>query len=611
MSRVENKILKNYNDVINQQNQPAEFEGSILDYVLQGVNEAIIIIDSSGGIIKHNKAILEILNLSQENLLGSLLSDLIPGFSLTAFDIIDLKVDSSFKKLIVRQSTCTINSEVYHIIFISTLDSSQLELARQFKEIKMVKEMYEKIINSIEEGIHSIDLNGNIIIYNSAQEKLEGYRASDVLGKHVTEIYNLDKTSSLLLRVLEEGRPILDYHQEYTTKNGKYIDVLCSTVPIYSGNKIVGSTAILKDFSAFRQMAERMLYLQEKLTVKWSKTTSVQKKGSRITFNNLIGSNKQFLESIKWAKAAANTDSPILIFGETGTGKELFAQSIHEESNRSHGSFLAINCAAIPENLLEGILFGTVKGAFTGAINRTGLLEQASGGSLFLDEINSMPITLQAKLLRVLEEKKVRRLGGHEEVPIDTRIISSCNIHPTMAIDQGQIRADLFYRLAVVYVCLPPLRDRLDDLELLSSYFIQSLNKQLNKCVSDLDPDLLLAFKNYHWPGNIRQLKHTIECAMNIIPDEEKYISMEYIPQYLGLFSQEKPQPEKEYRTEKKLSNRVQPQSKDILNQIKSQEKEAIIAALVKSKGNVAKAATDLNMSRQLLQYHLKKLGLK
>ncbi|ATW28938.1 hypothetical protein DCMF_26925 [Candidatus Formimonas warabiya] len=467
--------------------------------------------------------------------------------------------------------------------------------------------MYEKILNSIDEGIHSIDVHGNLFIYNSAQEKLEGYRASEVLGKHVTEIYNLDRTSSLLLKVLEEGRPIFDYHQEYTTKNGNYIDVLCSTVPLYSGNKIVGSAAILKDFSKFRQMAEKILYLQEKLTVKWSKTTSIQQKERHTTFDQLIGLNKQFLESITWAKTAAKSDSPILIFGETGTGKELFAQSIHEESRRSRGPFLAINCAAIPENLLEGILFGTVKGAFTGAINRVGLFEQANGGSLFLDEINSMPLALQAKLLRVLEEKKVRRLGGNEEIPIDTRIISSCNVTPTIAIERGQIRADLFYRLAVVYVFLPPLRDRLDDLELLSNYFIQALNIQLDKSISGLNHEVISAFKNYHWPGNVRQLKHTIECAMNIIPSQEKFISPSHIPKYLGLFSQDnielKIEPtEQEVKKNHTLS---------VLSQIKEQEKDLIINALKKSKGNVARAAEELGMSRQLLQYRLKRLNLK
>lgn len=598
MGRVEKKILQNYNDVINQEN---EFWKSLFDSVIQSTNEGIVIINSKGKIIKHNNYFSTILEHSNENLFGNLLDNLIPGYNSTNnFDIISIKTGDQIKELIIRKNTCHIVSQKYTIIYISPIDSSQLELAQQFKETQKVKDMYEKILNSIEEGIHGIDTRGNIIIYNSAQEKLEGYKATDVLGKHVTEIYNLDQTSSLLLKVLDEGRPIIDYHQEYTTKNGKYIDVLCSTVPIYSGDKIVGATAILKDFSKFREMAERILYLQEKLTVKWSKKTSTQKKETRITFDSIIGLNKKFLENIQWAKAAAKTDSPILIYGETGTGKELFAQSIHEESKRSKGPFLAINCAAIPENLLEGVLFGTVKGAFTGAINRVGLFEQANGGSIFLDEINSMPLALQAKLLRAIEEKKERRVGGNEEISFNTRIISSCNVPPSKAIEQGQIRADLFYRLAVVYISLLPLRERLDDLELLCRYFIQILNKQLNKQVSSIDPNLVLAFKNYHWPGNIRQLKHTLECAMNIIPNEEKVISTKYIPDYLRLFN-----------LENNLSNTVQTPSKNFFKEIENQKKEEFIAALTRSKGNVAKAAKELNMSRQLLHYHLKKHGLK
>lgn len=484
------------------------------------------------------------------------------------------------------------------------IDLPQTELARQLEEAVVLKETYEKIINSIDEGIHCIDSNGNFLLYNPAEEKIEGYKATDILGKHVTEIYNLDKTTSMLLKVLETGIPIYNKRQEYFTKHGKHIDVITSTMPLHSGNKIVGSISISKDFTQFRHMAERILDLQEKLTTKYSSTHTSPQNEKCITFDSLLGINKLFEKSVNWAKAASKTDSPILLFGETGTGKELFAQSIHEESKRSHGPFLAINCAAIPENLLEGILFGTVKGAFTGAINREGLFEQANGGTLFLDEINSMPLALQSKILRVLEEKKVRRVGGNDEILINPRIISSCNVLPTTAIERGQIRADLFYRLAVVYLFIPPLRDRIDDLVLLSNYFIQELNRPLEKNITGLHPDVISAFKRYAWPGNIRQLKHTIECAMNIIPTDEIIISHCHIPSYLGLFSQENTEAELE------KEDKVSPPC-TILNRIKNQEKDIIIAALMKSKGNVAKAAEDLGLSRQLLQYRLKKLGLK
>lgn len=580
-------------------------EDTLLDSVLEGSIEGIAVINSHGTILKHNKKLLELLEYSNHNLEGSALSTIIPELKSIDFDIVNYESKSS-KKLIIRKNSRSTALKDYDILYISELNPSQTELARQFQETSLLKEMYETIIDTIDEGIHSIDTNGNFCLYNPAEEKLEGYKASEILGKHVTEIYDLDNTSSLLLKVLEDGVPIYNERQHYFTKNGKHIDVLCSIMPLNSGNKIVGSVAISKDFSQFSHMAERILDLQEKLAIKSSKTISSPQKEKRITFDWLLGSNKQFLESVNWAKAASKTDSPILIFGETGTGKELFAQSIHEESKRSNGPFLAINCAAIPENLLEGILFGTAKGAFTGAINRVGLFEQANGGSLFLDEINSMPLALQAKILRVLEEKRVRRVGGNEEILINPRIISSCNVTPTTAIERGQIRADLFYRLAVVYLFIPPLRDRLDDLESLSNYFIQSLNMQLEKNITCLHHDVTSAFKRYTWPGNIRQLKHTIECSMNIIPTEENIISPCYIPQYLGIFNQENAEPK--IANEKEYKNDL---PKAILIKIKEQEKDMIISALMKSKGNVAKAAGELKMSRQLLQYHLKRLGLK
>ncbi|MGI6679100.1 MAG: sigma 54-interacting transcriptional regulator [Dehalobacterium sp.] len=586
---------------------------SLLDHVLEGVSEGIIVVDSMNRILKYNKAFISIFKYQHQDILNMTLNNLIPEYNYGDFEIIETKIKNSPKRLMIRMKRININCDELKVLYISTFNSLQKELVDQFEETKMYKEMYENILNSIEEGIHCIDINGNIIIYNLAQEKLEGYTSGEVLGKHVTEIYNLDHKSSLLLRVLEEGRPLLDQHQEYSVKNGKYVDVLCSTVPLYSGKKIIGAAAILKDYAKWRQMAERMLDLQEKLSVKWSKTTSVKQKETYITFDHIIGQNRKLQENIKWAKTAAKSDSPILIYGETGTGKELFAQSIHMESNRSQGPFQALNCAAIPENLLEGILFGTAKGAFTGAINRHGLFEQANGGTLFLDEINSMPLALQAKLLRVLEEKKIRRLGENVEIPIDTRIISSCNTSPSVAVRHGQIRSDLFYRLAVVYISIPPLRERLDDLELLCNYFITKLNIQLQKNIRSLEPNLITAFNNYHWPGNVRQLKHTIECAMNIVHDEESQILAKYIPQYLKLFTQndEVAAAKSEEILENVSKFTAEPASNNLLNQIKMQEREAIKEALIRSKGNIAKAAQELNMSRQLLHYHLKKHGLK
>ncbi|WP_236860129.1 sigma-54 interaction domain-containing protein [Candidatus Formimonas warabiya] len=465
------------------------------------------------------------------------------------------------------------------------------QLIKKFEEIKNIGQRYENILDSIDEGVYVVDTKGNLCFYNPALERLEGYKAENVLGKHVTELYPLDWESSLLLKAITTGKPILDYYQEYFL-NDRQINIICNTVPLYTNGVVSGAASIVRDFSRFKEMVEKNLDLQEKLVNKNARAgMKSQDEEIYFSFGQIIGENSSLKECISWARAAAKRESPVFIFGETGTGKELFAQSIHMESVRAKGPFLALNVAAIPETLLEGILFGTSKGAFTGAINRVGMLEQANGGTLFLDEINSMPTTLQAKLLRVLEEKKIRRLGDNEAISVDVRIISSCNVEPVEALEKGQLRNDLFYRLAVVYLVIPPLRERMDDLEMLSSFFIQQYNQLLRLNIQGLSDEVFQAFRSYYWPGNIRQLKNCIECAMNIVPHNADMIKIEHLPKYLR-FSQ--------------------CQLKDsIFNEIEDSEINRIKIALKKNNGNIARTATQLGMSRQSLQYRIKKYNLK
>ncbi|WP_236860130.1 sigma-54 interaction domain-containing protein [Candidatus Formimonas warabiya] len=450
---------------------------------------------------------------------------------------------------------------------------------------------YENILNSIDEGVYVVDTEGFLLFYNPALEKLEGFNHWSVLGKHVTEIYPLDWETSLLLKVIITGKPILDYYQEYFV-NDRPISIICNTVPVYANGVVIGAASIVRDFSRFKEMVEKNLDLQEKLINRNNRSgNKSHDKDIYFSFRQIIGENTSLKECIKWGEAAAKTESPVFIYGETGTGKELFAQSIHLESPRSKGPFLGLNVAAIPETLLEGILFGTSKGAFTGAINRVGMLEQANSGTLFLDEINSMPIALQAKLLRVLEEKKIRRLGDNEVIPVDVRIISSCNVDPTEAIEKGQLRSDLFYRLAVVYLTIPPLRERMDDLEMLADAFIQQYNHLFKMHIKGLSDEVLAAFRSYHWPGNIRQLKHCIECAMNVVSKDTNLIDIENLPKYLRF-------------SPGNIQNSV-------FTEIEDSEKNRIKIALKKNNGNIARAAVELGVSRQNLQYRIKKYNLK
>jgi len=287
----------------------------------------------------------------------------------------------------------------------------------------------------------------------------------------------------------------------------------------------------------------------------------------------------------------------VLIYGETGTGKELFAQSIHYSGIRGNKPFIAQSCAAIPESLLESLLFGTAKGGFTGAVEREGLFEQANGGTLLFDELNSMSLSLQAKLLRVLQEGYIRRVGGTKDIPIDVRIIATTNEDPNDCIRQGTMRKDLYYRLSVINVFIPPLRERINDIEMLCNYFIKKYNKVLNKNIESISGDVINKFKEYAWPGNVRELENFIESAMNfasfddVILTEDYFVSSKFIstdrlyPLNLDYQLDEKSLPE-------------------ILDNI---ENELIKNTLEKYNYNITKTSKHLGIKRQTLQHKLKK----
>ena len=242
--------------------------------------------------------------------------------------------------------------------------------------------------------------------------------------------------------------------------------------------------------------------------------------------------SREMSRLVKLARTFAETGQPILVYGEVGSGKSLFAQSIHNASRRADGPFLAINCAAIPENLLEGLLFGTERGAYTGAERRAGLFEQANSGTLLLDELNSMNPTSSPSCCGCCRDGTFRRVAS-AEIQADVRIVSNINIPPYQAIEENKLRRDLFYRLGVVNISIPPLRERKEDIPLLAKTFIIQYNKRLVKNVKDISRETLERFQNYDWPGNVRELQHAIEHAMNVLPDTMSVITPEYLPELI------------------------------------------------------------------------------
>lgn len=455
----------------------------------------------------------------------------------------------------------------------------------------LTMEVLSAILKSIDEGIHVVNTGGRTIFYNEVAAKHDGMEVNEVLGKHLFEAFpSLTETSSTLLKVIKTGRPIYNQTQVYDNVHGTRIDTINTTLPIFVDGEIIGAVEIAKDYSRMKLLAERLLDLQKGLSKGRKKKAARQ---VNYTFNDLKTVNPAFISMKEEARKLAKSDSPILVYGESGTGKELFVQGIHYESIRSNGPFIAQNCAAIPETLLESILFGTAKGSYTGAVERKGLFELANGGTLFLDELHTMPIELQAKLLRVLEDGMVRRVGSAENILVDVRIIAAMNSHPSKALTDEKLRSDLYYRLNVFTFSLMPLRERKEDILFLTKTFITEFNKKLHKNIQEIEKDLELFFLEHRWPGNVRELKHTIEYMMNVC--EGELLTCEDLPVML----------KHQYPLKQKKRSF---ENYSLRENLANLEKRLIMEAMEKSGMNINQAAKLLEIPRQTLQYKLKKL---
>lgn len=354
-----------------------------------------------------------------------------------------------------------------------------------------------------------------------------------MIGDNIRNVYFTHDHSDLLVpTVIRDKTPMRNVRQYYTTRYGHDVDIVSNSFPVLRGEQTIGGFSLMEDWAMVDQLHKQIIDLQEKLT---ELTSPGNKRSTKSTltakyhFQDITHVSTAMHDIITHCKQAAKSDSSVMIYGETGTGKELIAQSLHNASKRANGPFLAINCAALPEPLLESLLFGTERGSYTGAESRAGLFEQANHGTLLLDELNSMNISVQSKLLRVLQDGMVRRVGSVSETHVDVRVLSSINVPPYQAIAEGNLRQDLFYRLGVVNITVPPLRERREDIPLLAKQFIMEFNKKLGKNVSNLHLDTLNLFQEYQWPGNVREFQHVIEHAMNIIPADCSVLTPEYI----------------------------------------------------------------------------------
>ncbi|MFR1725626.1 sigma-54 interaction domain-containing protein [Emergencia timonensis] len=460
----------------------------------------------------------------------------------------------------------------------------------------MLRRYVEQILSIYNylDGIMVTDKYGYVEYYVTFRPDVNNLKEKDILRKHITEVYpTLNEETSSILRVLKTGKPISNEFQTLITYKGQSIRAINTTMPIKDHDEIIGAVDVSRYIDSPYQRQDISLSLKE----------SVEKKNLYAVDD--IVTNSRSMELIKERiPMIADTDSSVLIYGETGTGKELVAQSIHTASKRRNKKFVSQNCAAIPGNLLESILFGTTKGSYTGAENKPGLFEIASGGTLFLDEINSMEISVQPKILKAIEEKQVVRLGGYEPIKTDIKIVSAVNENPLQCIAENKLREDLFYRLSVVQLNIPPLRERINDLFYLVSHFINIYNTSMHCNLIGIDEEVETIFRGYNWPGNVRELKNVIEGAFNVA--SARFIQKKDLPEYLT-----RPFVLEEISQNALMTVPAIPLKGISLEEaLETYERELIEHAVAISK-NYVEAAKLLGITKQALNYKLRKYKLR
>ncbi len=455
------------------------------------------------------------------------------------------------------------------------------------------KDVMDIILNNISDGVQIINKKGELIFSNENATLQDDIGIKEALGKHILSVYpSLTKETSTLLKVLDTGQEIRDFEQVYSTYKGKEINTLNTTLPLKKGGKIIGALEISKDISHVKELSEKVRMLRDKAK---KKNVDIIDDEATYNFSDILSMDPKIQMLKIRATRAAKSEMPLLVSGETGTGKELLVQSIHNASRRMNSPFIAQNCASLPATLLEGILFGTKKGSFTGSIDRPGLFELANNGTLFLDEINSMPMELQAKLLRVLQEKSIRRLGDIKTRKVDVRVIAATNIDPLKAIEEGKLRKDLFYRLNTISLEIPPLRKRKGDILKLTEFFINKFNKESYLNIEGVTKKVENILTNYSWPGNVRELEYVIKASMHIA--DGKKVKVSDLPSSILKYEID----------ETVIENR---DDLNLTKAVSNLEIQMIKLALEESGDNITKAASILSIPRQTLQYKLKKYNI-
>ncbi|MDR2200238.1 MAG: sigma 54-interacting transcriptional regulator [Deltaproteobacteria bacterium] len=467
--------------------------------------------------------------------------------------------------------------------------------------------LLSQIFDDYDTGVIIMNVNSEVVYYNKAQGRIDNLEPLNVLGKTLLDLYRVsDNSSHPALSSIFSSKPLFNHPCLYYTHQGKLVNSIQNIFPIIKEENLVGCVIFvnehwnsLDNFESLEKKGENGEPVVE----------SSVNLCSGLTVGSIISEDRAMDSCVELLLNSLESRSPLMLHGEPGTGKELFARVTHNVSSRKNAPFFSVNCAAYPETIMEGILFGTEEGAFSGARSKPGLFELARGGTLYLKDVYSLSLNLQGKLLGAVEDSKIRRLGGRSEIDVSVKLISSTTIHPREAVTRSNFRPELTLKLGVVLTSLPPLRERKGDVPLLARHFINVLNERLKRKVAGLDAEVSAALEEHLWPGNVQELFYTLESAMNKISAQEKALQLPHFNSSLfsdvlkgaSVFVND---------CESGRLPKYEPVRSGIVLH-RAAEVERIAAALEAAGGNAAKAARSLKISPQLMNYKLKKFSLK
>ncbi|SHJ25043.1 PAS domain S-box-containing protein [Dethiosulfatibacter aminovorans DSM 17477] len=533
-----------------------EYTESNLRGVIECVDTAVFSVNRLGRIVFINNFARELLGINGDKIEGMVIGELIPDVDImegidSGVDEFNRNFDFNGRRLVLSRYVARSDGKAIGAICSLRDITRYNEITDELALEKTEKEVLKSVFNTAYDGLIVVDAKGYITMISDAYKSFLGVENENVVGRHVTEIIE----NTRLHKVAETGVPEVADLQKI---KGDYI--VASRIPVFKNGKVasVVGKIMFRNIDEFEKLYKKIGKIEQQLENYKDELSKINK--AKYNFGDIVGRSNEMKRAVNLAKKAAYTNSNVLILGESGTGKELFAHSIHNSSARRNKPFIKVNCAAIPDDLMESELFGYEQGAFTGAKKggRIGKFEVADQGTIFLDEIGDMPMHMQAKLLRVIQEREVERIGSNKTIKIDVRIIAATNRNIERLIEEKRFRMDLYYRLNVVTIEIPSLRERIDDIDLLCRDFLEKYRVRYYKKVDSISESAIAKLKKYPWPGNVRELENIVERAINIL-DTETVIKPKHLPSDVsGVFDIEDVKPLKDVLNETEIRTIVQ-----------------------------------------------------